>query len=263
MIERSSIHRICSGQVIVDLRSAVKELVENGLDAGASSISVLLEDGGFQRIQVVDNGVGIGPQDFKAIGLKHYTSKLRTFEQLSDGVDSLGFRGEAISSLCALSRSLEITTRRADDVNGVRLIYDRNGVLQETQVTSHPCGTTVEVKELFQPAPVRLESYRKRHRRELNQVITLMQDYAIARPEVTFRLVGDSYRPVQSISTRFGRPKDRGIETESNRSSQTVSKTLLTTSGRGTMKEAILAVFGVQQVASLEKFCFKSDSDIR
>lgn len=201
-IDGSSIHRICSGQVVVDLRSAVKELVENSLDAGASSVLVHLDRGGFQLLQINDNGRGISPQDYKTIALKHYTSKLRNFEQLTAGISSLGFRGEALSSLCALSGTVCIETRRQEDANGVRLEYDQHGQLVQVLPASHPVGTTVEVRDLFSPAPVRLEKFKKKHKQQFQSVLSLMQEYAIANPAVTFRVTLNPFRANETIRTR-------------------------------------------------------------
>ena len=100
-IDRGSVHRICSGQVVLNLATAVKELVENSLDAGSSNIEIKLLDFGKDSIEVTDNGTGIKASDFEALALKHYTSKLKDFSDLSF-VDTFGFRGEALSSLSAL-----------------------------------------------------------------------------------------------------------------------------------------------------------------
>ena len=100
-IDRKSVHQICSGQVVLNLATAVKELVENSLDAGATNIEIRLKESGSESLEVVDNGSGVEPGNFDALTLKHYTSKLRDFSDLAS-VDTFGFRGEALSSLCAL-----------------------------------------------------------------------------------------------------------------------------------------------------------------
>lgn len=100
-IDHKSVHQICSGQVILNLATAVKELVENSLDAGAKIIEVKLKENGADLVEVIDNGCGVKPENFSALTLKHYTSKLRDFSDLSS-VETFGFRGEALSSLCAL-----------------------------------------------------------------------------------------------------------------------------------------------------------------
>ena len=100
-IDRRSVHQICSGQVILTLATAVKELVENSIDAGATNIEIKTKEYGVESLEVSDNGSGIEEMDFEAVGLKQCTSKLREFSDLTI-VDTFGFRGEAISSLCAL-----------------------------------------------------------------------------------------------------------------------------------------------------------------
>ena len=105
-IDKAVVHRICSGQVILDLATAVKELLENSLDAGATSIEVRLKDHGAELIEVADNGRGVAPADHEALTLKYHTSKLATFEDLHD-LASFGFRGEALSSLCAVARGVD------------------------------------------------------------------------------------------------------------------------------------------------------------
>ena len=98
-LEKDSIHRICAGQVVVDLATAVKELIENALDAKATSIDIRLKDMGAESIEVVDNGCGIEEKNYESIALKHHTSKIGAFEDLYS-VTSFGFRGEALNALC-------------------------------------------------------------------------------------------------------------------------------------------------------------------
>ena len=100
-IDSRSVHQICSGQVVVTLSTAMKELVENSLDAGATNIEIRLKNYGADCIEVIDNGSGVLPENFAALALKHHTSKLNVFSDLV-GVETFGFRGEALSSLCAL-----------------------------------------------------------------------------------------------------------------------------------------------------------------
>ena len=125
-IEGRSIHQIQSGQVIVDLQSVVKELVENSLDADATSIEIRFKNHGLDSIEVQDNGRGIAPEDFETIALKHYTSKLSTYEDLTS-LDTFGFRGEALSSLCALSKFHIVTARQDDGPVGKSLEFEASG----------------------------------------------------------------------------------------------------------------------------------------
>ena len=100
-IDKRTIHQICSGQVILSIATAMKELVENSLDAGATNIDIKLKNRGADILEVNDNGAGVEPHNFEALTLKHHTSKLKDFSDLAS-VETFGFRGEALSSLCAL-----------------------------------------------------------------------------------------------------------------------------------------------------------------
>ncbi len=125
-IDRSSVQKICSGQVVVDLATAVKEMVENALDSGATSVEVKLKDMGASYIEVSDNGSGIDPSNYDGIARKHFTSKLKDFEDIFS-VSSFGFRGEALNALCELSGNFSISTKQAHQPIGASLQFDRNG----------------------------------------------------------------------------------------------------------------------------------------
>ena len=132
-IDKESIHQICSGQVILDLSSALKELIENSIDANSTKIDVTINNYGINCLQD-DNGKGINEEDFQQIALKHYTSKLKDFDNLKD-LNTLGFRGEALSSLCAVSNVEIITKISNNNIPGYHLKFDTNGTLieQKTQ----------------------------------------------------------------------------------------------------------------------------------
>lgn len=115
------VHKICSSQVILNIGVAVKELVENSVDAGAKTIEVKLKNYGSEGFEVSDNGFGIDENNFQGITAKHYTSKLKEFSDL-ESINTFGFRGEALSSLCCLS-NVTITTRHSTAPHGKTLIY--------------------------------------------------------------------------------------------------------------------------------------------
>lgn len=125
-IDKSTVHKICSGQVIVDLASAVKEMVENALDAGATIIEVKLKNMGVDSIEVSDNGAGIDPCNYDGIAMKHHTSKLADFKDVYK-VESFGFRGEALNALCELSDKFYVTTRQASQATATLLNFDSAG----------------------------------------------------------------------------------------------------------------------------------------
>ena len=125
-IDSDSIKRICSGQVIVDLATAVKELVENSLDSGANTIEIRLKEMGAESIEVSDNGSGIDEENYESVGLKHFTSKLTQFTDL-ESLESFGFRGEALNALCEISEQVSITTKKQTQVVGNCLTFRRDG----------------------------------------------------------------------------------------------------------------------------------------
>ncbi|XP_070579403.1 mismatch repair endonuclease PMS2-like isoform X2 [Ptychodera flava] len=130
-IDKQSVHQICSGQVVLNLATAVKELVENSLDAGATNIDIRLKEHGSEFLEVADNGSGVEPRDFEGLALKHHTSKLRDFSDLTS-VGTFGFRGEALSSLCALCDLSVITCHKSSSI-GTRLEYDHNGKISKKE----------------------------------------------------------------------------------------------------------------------------------
>ncbi|KAL8968446.1 MAG: hypothetical protein Q9183_002455 [Haloplaca sp. 2 TL-2023] len=176
-IEDRSVHQIQSGQVIVDLCSVVKELLENSLDAGATSIEVRFKGNGLESIEVQDNGTGISPENYASIALKHHTSKLATYHDLSS-LQTFGFRGEALSSLCALSNFHIVTARLDDAPKGTRLDFETSGKLKATSVLASQKGTTVAVEALFATLPVRRRELEKNIKREYGKVLVLLQAYA-------------------------------------------------------------------------------------
>ena len=140
-IPENSIRSICNGQVITDLNTAIKELVENSLDAKATRISITLHNYGADLIQVEDNGGGVSHDNYVTLPLKHYTSKLSNFEDLNTvTTSSFGFRGEALGSLCELASSFEVVTRTAKEDIGTQLRYDRNGKLAHQSKVARSVG---------------------------------------------------------------------------------------------------------------------------
>ncbi|MEW5316024.1 MAG: hypothetical protein WDW38_007416 [Sanguina aurantia] len=181
-ISSSSIHRICSGQVILDLATAVKELVENALDAGATNVEVRLKEYGSVLIEVADNGGGIDPSDYAALTRKYHTSKLSEFNDLS-ALSTFGFRGEALSSLCGVS-DVSVVTRTAAQDAGVRLVYDCRGAIVSSSTCPRAMGTTVAVGELFRPLPVRHREFLKNVKREFSKLVAVLQAYALIATRV-------------------------------------------------------------------------------
>lgn len=224
--EGSSVHQIQSGQVIVDLNSVVKELVENGLDAGATSIEVRFKNNGLDSIEVQDNGNGISPDDFETLALKHYTSKLSSYEDLTS-LDTFGFRGEALSSLCALSKFRVLTARAQDGAMGNKLDFEVSGKLKGSSVSSAQKGTTVYVEDIFYNLPVRRKELEKNIKRDYNKAITLLYAYACI-----------------SVGVRF---------TVTNLMPKGKKVSVFSTKSNTTFKENIMNVFGAKTLLALIK----------
>lgn len=177
-IDQRSVDQITSGQVVTSLASAAKELVENSLDAGATSIDIRLVNYGRDGFSVQDNGIGIPHKDFELLAKKHATSKLRTFSDL-ESVDTLGFRGEALASLCALA-NVTITTN--DSSGGSRIEFDESGDIKHKQEVAAPRGTLVQVTNLFWTLPVRRKDFERNSQREFAKLVSIIQEYAIISP---------------------------------------------------------------------------------
>lgn len=180
-------NQIAAGEVIERPASVVKELVENSLDAGATAITVRIENGGMRSITVVDNGCGIAREDCKNAFLRHATSKIETADDLSH-VLTLGFRGEALASIASVAR-VTMTTRQKDAEVGTKLLIDNGTVLSEEDV-SCVFGTTFTVEELFASVPARLK-FLKSARTEAGYIGDYLGKMILARPEVSFRYESD------------------------------------------------------------------------
>jgi DNA mismatch repair protein MutL len=177
-IDIESIHRICSSQVIIDLSTALKEMVENALDSGATTIEVKLKNFGADSIEVSDNGKGIKSEDYCSIAQKHHTSKITKFEDL-EGVSSFGFRGEALNALCELSGKFVIVTKRQEDKYGATLTFDKFGKLSTQTVSARSVGTTILVENLFESLPVRRSEYLRNIKKQYQKAIKSIQAYAL------------------------------------------------------------------------------------
>ncbi|GAA5999464.1 ATP-binding mismatch repair protein [Rhodotorula paludigena] len=177
-IDRTSVHRLTSGQVVIDLQTAVKELVENALDAGATSIEVAFREHGTESLEVKDNGKGIDQSDWEGIALKHHTSKLSSFSDLAS-VSTLGFRGEALSSLCGVATLSMVTSTAATAPMGTTLAFSHAGECLPAGKVARMKGTTVKVDRLFDALPVRRKELVKNAKREFGKALDLLQAYAV------------------------------------------------------------------------------------
>ncbi|CDW77338.1 mismatch repair endonuclease pms2-like [Stylonychia lemnae] len=172
-IDKASILQICSSQVVIDLKSAVKELVENSLDAESTSIDIKFYNYGLNGFEVIDDGHGIKEVDFDVIAKRGTTSKINEFEDIY-AVKSLGFRGEALSSLCNIA-NVTIQTKRPDQNTGWLLKFNHLGdVIQKEQVAKQD-GTSVIVKDLFKDLPVRMLEFKKNYKTQYAKTLLQLQ----------------------------------------------------------------------------------------
>ncbi|ODV59577.1 ATP-binding mismatch repair protein ASCRUDRAFT_81886 [Ascoidea rubescens DSM 1968] len=187
-INNVDIQKINSGQVIIDLQTAVKELVENSLDANSTSIEILFKNYGIDSIEVIDNGDGIDRLDFKNIALNSYTSKLSSFDDL-DILNSFGFRGEAIHSLVSTSKSFQITTATKETYPKASILnFGSNGLLISIKPTTRNVGTSSLITNLFENLPVRRKNFIKNHKREFNKAIELLTNYCLITENVRLKI---------------------------------------------------------------------------
>ena len=178
---------IAAGEVVERPASVVKELVENAIDAGSSAIVVEIQRGGMSLIRVTDNGCGIAPEELPTAFLRHATSKLRTAEDLAR-IGTLGFRGEALAAISAVSR-VDVLTRRPEDAVGAAL-HGEGGHMEPVREEAAPEGTTIRVADLFYNTPARLK-FMKKDSAETAAVAGLMQHLALSHPDVSFKFIKD------------------------------------------------------------------------
>lgn len=176
---------IAAGEVVERPASVVKELVENAIDAGATALTVEIQAGGMRYIRVTDNGCGIDPEDAPTAFLRHATSKIRTEYDL-EAIGTLGFRGEALAAIAAVSK-IELMTRTRGADFGTALLLD-GGELRRQQEAGCPEGTTMIVRDLFYNTPARLK-FMKRDSAEGAAVYAVVQHEALAHPELSFRFL--------------------------------------------------------------------------
>jgi DNA mismatch repair protein MutL len=177
------VSQIAAGEVVERPASVVKELVENALDAGAGELEIQLESGGRQRIAVADDGCGMGRDDALLAFDRHATSKIASFEDLEQ-VATLGFRGEALASIASVAR-VDMTT--ADQPGDGHHVFIEGGRVRVAEPFSRPRGTTIDVRSLFFNVPAR-RKFLKAPQTELRRSLEVVQAYALARPDVRFRV---------------------------------------------------------------------------
>ena len=185
LLNQETIDKIAAGEVVERPASVVKELVENAIDAKSTAVTVEIKDGGISMIRITDNGCGIPRDEIQKAFLRHSTSKIRKVEDL-DGIRSLGFRGEALSSIAAVSR-VELLTKTSDELTGTSYRIE-GGEEKELLEMGTPDGTTFFVRQLFYNTPAR-KKFLKSPMTEGNYIAEVVEKLAISHPEVAFRLL--------------------------------------------------------------------------
>lgn len=224
VLDQITIDKIAAGEVIERPASIVKELVENSIDAKAASVTVEIQDGGISLIRVTDNGSGIEREDIRNAFLRHSTSKIRKVEDLAH-IASLGFRGEALSSISAVTRT-ELITKTKEDTFGTRYVIE-GGVEQSLEDAGAPDGTTFLVRQLFYNVPAR-RKFLKTPMTEAGHVQDLLMRLALSHPEVAFTFINNG-------------------------------QTKMRTSGNGKLKDVIYSIYGRETAANLIELDYSMD----
>ncbi|MEA5051431.1 MAG: DNA mismatch repair endonuclease MutL [Oscillospiraceae bacterium] len=197
VLEKSVCEQIAAGEVVERPASVVKELAENAIDAGATSVEIELRRSGLELIRVSDNGCGIARGEVRTAFLRHATSKISTAADL-EAIATLGFRGEALAAICAVARVRLVTKRRDDELATAYGI--EGGEETELTETGAPDGTTLYVRDLFYNTPARMK-FLKKDVHEGNAVQDVVEQQALAHPEVAFRLLRDGRTAFSSPGT--------------------------------------------------------------
>ena len=195
LLDKDTINKIAAGEVIEGPAAVVKELVENAIDADANSVTVEIKDGGTSLIRVTDNGKGIGSDDIKMAFLPHATSKIKTADDLTL-VSSLGFRGEALASIAAVSE-VEVLTKTANEISGIRYVIN-GGKEEANEPIGTPEGTTFVVRNIFYNTPAR-KKFLKTAATEGRYVGEVMEHMAVSHPEIAFKFILNGQVKLQTM----------------------------------------------------------------
>ena len=185
VLDQNTIDKIAAGEVVERPSSVVKELVENAIDAGATAITVEITDGGKKLIRITDNGSGMEAEQVPLAFLRHATSKIEKVEDLVH-IASLGFRGEALSSIAAVAQ-VELITKTPSAISGTRYVIE-GGQEQSLEEMGAPEGTTFLIRNLFYNTPAR-SKFLKSDTTEAGYINTLMEQLALSHPEISFKYI--------------------------------------------------------------------------
>ena len=194
LLDDLTINKIAAGEVIERPASVIKEMVENSIDAGANNITVEIKNGGISYIKITDNGKGIAEDDLEIAFERHATSKIRSADDLNK-VTSMGFRGEALASIAAISR-VEMISRTAQQENGYKVIVEGGKILEKTEVGA-PVGTSITVTNLFYNTPVRYK-FLKKDFTEAGYIEDTVSRIALVHPEISIKLINTGRTVIQT-----------------------------------------------------------------
>ena len=225
VLDQHTIDKIAAGEVIERPSSIVKELVENSIDAGATRVTVEITDGGTSLIRVTDNGAGIDESDVRKAFMSHATSKLDNVDDLLN-ISSLGFRGEALSTISAVSK-VEMITKTHESLTGTRYVIEGGKELEMTSIGA-PDGTTIISREIFYNTPARLK-FLKTNMTEGSYINDMMTHIALSNPDVAIKLISGG-------------------------------KVIIDTQGDGRLKETIYSLYGKEIARALLDVDYKDEN---
>ena len=184
ILDSQEIQKIAAGEVVERPVNVLKELIENSIDAQADQITIYLEDAGKKLIKIIDNGIGMSPEDAKICFAHHATSKIRTVSDLNS-ITTFGFRGEALSSISSVSKIL-LTTKQENDQLGTTLILNQ-GKIEKESVSSCNTGTEITIEDLFFNVPAR-KKFLKSRETEYRAIVSLFHAFCFSYTNISFKL---------------------------------------------------------------------------
>ncbi|KAJ1514789.1 ATP-binding mismatch repair protein [Coelomomyces lativittatus] len=247
--------RLCANQVIIDLATAIKEVLENAIDSGATRIELKIKQHGLEGFQISDNGSGIHPDDYETVAKRHATSKLNSFEGLDRAYsETFGFRGEALSSLCALAQVSILTCTQAQEPLGRKLDFHYDGQIRKVISIAAKKGTTVFVTKLFEQIPVRSTEFIKNAKREFAKAVELLQQYAVGCTQCRI----SCWHLVSSGNAAY----KSNLLFATNLPFIQSSSSLSSNNGFKTLKDNLISIFGSQGLSDMPKIHFTTEDSV-
>ena len=222
LLDELTINKIAAGEVIERPASVIKEMVENSIDAGATNITVEIKNGGISYIKVTDNGKGIAQDDLEIAFERHATSKIRSAEDLNT-VTSMGFRGEALASIAAISK-VELVSKTKEQDTGYKVVVEAGDVLEKEE-TGCQNGTSITVRNLFFNTPVRYKFLKKDYT-ESGYIEDAITRIALVNPNISIKLIN-------------------------------TGKTVIQTNGSGNLKDVVYSIYGKDVANGIDETTYK------